>query len=281
MMELSNADAGGPTLGFFTDEEAELTRTFLAQGYVMAPAADRAALDRIRSFVVARTAEALGEAPDGNAGAYLDSLHTRLDRERLNALRLGLIEDLRAADWFREAYFACGRPLLEALVGNELAMQRGLGLSIQLPGDESSLLPLHSDVWSEDSPFEVVLWIPLVDCFGTKSMFLLPPEADARWRDRMHTFGGGSAEAFTEAVAGDLRYLEVPYGSVLCFTHTLMHGNRVNREATTRWSLNVRFKGLFTPYSDKQLGDFFDPITLRPTTRIGMGYRMPGGFGRD
>ncbi|GLH73749.1 hypothetical protein GETHLI_22510 [Geothrix limicola] len=272
-------------MGFFTNDEAELARTFLTQGHVLAPAADRVQLDRIRQFVVERTAAALGEAPGGDhgedPGAYLDGIHTRLDRSRLNELRLGLIEGLRATDWFREAYFACGRPLLEALVGNELVMQRGLGLSIQLPGDESSLLPLHSDVWSEDSPFEVVLWIPLVDCFRTKSMFILPPEADARWRDRMHAFAGGSAEAFTEAVADDLHYLEAPYGTVLCFTHTLMHGNRVNREPTTRWSLNVRFKGLFTPYSDKQLGDFFDPITLRPATRIGMGYRMPGGFGGE
>jgi sporadic carbohydrate cluster 2OG-Fe(II) oxygenase len=65
---------------------------------------------------------------------------------------------------------------------------------------------------------------------------------------------------------------------VLLFTHTLMHGNRVNAESTARWSMNLRFKGLFTPYSDKALGDFFEPITLRAASRIGMNYRLPGGF---
>ena len=39
----------------------------------------------------------------------------------------------------------------------------------------SLLLPLHSDVWSGDSPYEIVVWLPLVNCFGTKSMFILPP----------------------------------------------------------------------------------------------------------
>jgi hypothetical protein len=57
-----------------------------------------------------------------------------------------------------------------------------------------------------------------------------------------------------------------------------MHGNRINTERNARWSINIRFKGLFTPYSDKKLGDFFDPITLRPASRIGIDYRLPTGF---
>ena len=62
---------------------------------------------------------------------------------------------------------------LFTLVGNELMMQKNINLSIQFPDDKSSLLPIHSDVWSGDSPFEINLWIPLVDCFKTKSMYIL------------------------------------------------------------------------------------------------------------
>ena len=29
---------------------------------------------------------------------------------------------------------------------------------------------------SGDSPFEVVVWIPLVDCYKTKTMYILPPK---------------------------------------------------------------------------------------------------------
>ena len=44
-------------------------------------------------------------------------------------------------------------------------MQQRINLSIQLPNDKSSLLPIHSDTWSGDSPFETVVWIPMVNCY--------------------------------------------------------------------------------------------------------------------
>ena len=45
-----------------------------------------------------------------------------------------------------------------------------------MPKDKSSLLPLHSDVWSGDSPYETVVWLPLVDCYKSKAMYILPKE---------------------------------------------------------------------------------------------------------
>ena len=63
---------------------------------------------------------------------------------------------------------------MNILVGNELSMQKSINLSIQMPNDKSSLLDLHADTWSGDSPYEVVVWLPLVDCFKTKSMYILP-----------------------------------------------------------------------------------------------------------
>ena len=63
---------------------------------------------------------------------------------------------------FRSNYFKIARKALYSLAGNELMMQTKINLSIQLPNDETSLLPIHSDVWQGDSPFEINLWIPLV-----------------------------------------------------------------------------------------------------------------------
>ena len=70
-------------------------------------------------------------------------------------------------------------------------------------------------------------------------------------------------------------WIEIKAGEVLIFNQNLPHGNRVNVEAETRWSMNCRFKGVFTPYGDKKLGEFFEPITLKAATRIGMSYRFP------
>ena len=267
------------TVSFFRDDEQRLSAAFLEHGYVIAPAEDRTALDRIRDFVAERAAAFLDLPAPADPGSFLERIGDRVsDPDRLNDLRLAIIDALTGAPWFREAYFACGRRVLETLVGNELAMQRGIGFSVQLPGDTSSVLPLHSDAWSEDSPFEVVLWIALVDVAATQSMFILRREHDLAWRARMHEFAGRSVEELFTTLERDVEYLTIPYGNVLCFTHTLMHGNRINAERNARWSINVRFKGLFTPYSDKRLGDFFDPVTLRPASRIGIDYRLPTGF---
>ena len=55
----------------------------------------------------------------------------------------------------------------------------------------------------------------------------------------------------------------------------------VNIEQETRWSMNCRFKGVFTPYADKRLGEFFEPITLRPASRVGLNYEYPQNFQDD
>ena len=61
----------------------------------------------------------------------------------------------------------------------------------------------------------------------------------------------------------------------MLFNQSLPHGNRVNMENETRWTLNCRFKGLFTPYKDKKIGEFFEPITLRAASVSGLNYQFP------
>ncbi len=252
------------------------TDRFLRDGYTIEPTSDRGALDAIRDRVATLAAEKIGTSVPTDVGAFMDGFAERCTPAQLNDVRLAVIDGLMRWEDFRPLYFRCARAVLEEIVGNELAMQRGVGFSIQLPNDPGSVLPLHSDAWSEDSAFEVVLWIPLVDVFRTKSMFLLPLADDLKWRERMADFA--SVDALFNAAEPDMRWLDIRYGDVLVFSHTVMHGNRMNLEASTRWSLNVRFKALFTPYSDKRLGEFFEPLTIRPASRIGMTYALPKGF---
>jgi sporadic carbohydrate cluster 2OG-Fe(II) oxygenase len=259
---------------FLDASESGLIQRFLADGHVIAPVEDAAALARIQRAAATIAATKLGLPLPSDAQAFLDAIHTKVDVAGLNELRLAVFDGLNAEPWFRPAYFALARRSLEILVGNELAMQLRVNLSIQLPGDDSSLLPVHSDIWNGDSAYEVVAWLPLVDCRRTKSMFLLPPEPNERALARFAALGSSSEDVF-QAIEPELLWLEVKAGEILIFSPTLMHGNRINREPDTRWSMNCRFKGLFTPYADKRLGEFFEPITLRPTTRIGAAFRMP------
>ena len=265
--------------GFLDAEEAALGRRLLRDGYIVEPVADPESLHRIRSTIAGVAAAHLGRPAPEDAGAFMDGIHESIDVAQLNALRLAAINGLNNEPWARAAYYRLARPLLAAVVGNELAMQRRLNLSIQLPGDDSSLLAVHADVWDGDSPFEIVVWLPLVDCHDSKTMFLLPPAKGREVEAEMgRRFDGLGTEELFRHIEPHLEWLEVPFGHVLLFNQNLMHGNRVNREGATRWSMNCRFKSLFSPYAGKRLGEFFEPITLRAASRIGMAHELPEGF---
>lgn len=272
---MADRDAGP---GFFDAAEAARSAAFLKDGYLIGGTEDRPALDRIRALIAGVAAKALGVAKPEDPDRFLNGIGAQIQPDKLNDFRLAVIKGMNAEPWLRPAYFAVARKALECIAGNELCMQRRINLSIQLPADSSSLLPVHSDTWSGDSPYEVVLWIPLVDCFRTKSMYILPPEGALKIQRNLADFAGRSAEDIFRDIERDVRWLDIPYGSFLLFNQNLPHGNRVNEEADARWSMNCRFKGVFTPYADKKLGEFFEPITLRAASRIGLDYQAPGNF---
>jgi len=251
---------------------------YLERGYVVRDVADPAAHEWIVTTTARVAAEALGVPAPSGLGAsveFMDGVHGRVAPAALNDFRVAVIHGINALAELRPAYFAVARPYLEAIVGNELAMQQRVNLSIQMPGDTSSLLAVHADTWSGDSPYEVVAWLPLVHCYGTKTMYLLPPRHAAAFDAQFARLAGASSETAFEAMRDQVEWLEVRSGQVIVFDQSLPHGNRVNDESETRWSMNCRFKGVFTPYGDKKLGEFFEPITLRPASRRGMGYRLP------
>ena len=263
-------------MNFLPTDEVALAEEFISSGRIIRPVDDREALDRIQSCAAALAAEHLDMATPADAGAFLDAIHDHVDPDTLNPLRLAVIEGLNCESWLRPSYFALARKTIELVVGNELCMQRRVNLSVQMPNDDSSLLGTHADTWSGDSPFEVVVWLPLVDCHRTKSMYLCPPDANADVQARLATFA--SAEDIFGAIETHVEWLSIPYGSVVVFNHNLMHGNRINLENETRWSMNCRFKAVLSPYADKKLGEFFEPITLKPATRVGAAFKLPEGY---
>jgi sporadic carbohydrate cluster 2OG-Fe(II) oxygenase len=264
----------------FRKGDEALGEEFLDTAYVIREVEDRAALDEMRHEIVLAAARLLNQPPPGEDGAFLDGIHRLVPVEHLNALRLGLYRELNAQAWFRPTYFKLARGIVENLVGNELAMQNRINFSIQMPQDRSSLLDLHADVFAGETPYQVVQWLPLVSVMRTKSMFILERPKSEKAVARMKEFSKGGMSALYDAVKPDLKWLDIPYGKVLVFSPNVLHGNVVNEEPTTRWSLNCRYTGLFTPYGigERSLGSYYSPITPRPVTRIGMAYREPGGF---
>ncbi len=157
---------------FFTEDEYDLTQEYLQQGYIIRPVADLEALDWLRCKFVDLISEILNVEREAELDEVFNFIHKRVSVASLNGFRLKIIRRFNSIDSIREMYFKVARPYLETLVSNELAMQLRINLSIQFPNDESSLLPVHADTWSGDSPFEVVVWLPLVDCYSTKAMYI-------------------------------------------------------------------------------------------------------------
>jgi len=225
-----------------TPEEKSLGDRFLEAGHLIVDAEDTEALAEIRMSAAKLTSDFLGVDRYADVDSFLNDISTYVDADGLNALRLTVINGLNTQPWFRPSYFSLVRSALSNLVGNELAMQRRGNLSIQLPDDDSSLLPVHADVWDGDSPFEVVVWVPLVDCYRTKSMYLLEPSRDREVQSTLQQFNRSNAEEIYQIVADEVKFVEIAFGQILIFSQTLMHGNRINVEKETRWSMNCRFK---------------------------------------
>ena len=260
---------------FTSDEDLKIADDYTNNGYIIRPNADKDAFQWIQKSASKVAASALNLEAPSDLEAFLNQIHNFVDSSALNDFRLKVIQGLNALPEFRPMYFRLAKPYLEAIVGNELAMQQRINLSIQMPNDASSLLPVHADTWSGDSAFEVVVWLPLVDCYRTKAMYLLPPNESEKFATQFSQRGGSSSETIFDSIKNDVIWLEVDSGQVMLFDQSLPHGNRVNEESETRWSMNCRFKGVFTPYGDKKLGEFFEPITLRPASRRGLSYSLP------
>ena len=251
-------------MDFSSQEDKKIEKEFIEQGYIIRPVADKDALDKIKKFALRKL-----------SNKSLDKTHESVSINELNTFRLDVIKEINDQPWLREAYYQIVKPYLDVLVGNELAMQLRVNLSIQMPGDEGSLLPVHADTWSGDSPYEVVVWLPLVDCYDTKSMYFLPPEAANNLSNNFKLHTQGDSEQLFNTIKDDVKWMKVDYGEVLVFNQIYPHGNVVNEENETRWSMNCRFKSLFSPYKDKKIGEFFEPITMRPVTKVAIGYNLP------
>jgi len=159
---------------FLTLEDTKISNEFKRDGYVIRSVADKKSLNYIQSQFIKLIKKNYKFEKNYNNEKILNFVHKKIKKNQLNDFRLKILNQINKDKNCRYSYFNVTKPYLEAIVGNELVMQKKINLSIQLPEDQNSLLAVHSDVWSGDSPFEVVVWLPLVNCFRTKSMYILP-----------------------------------------------------------------------------------------------------------
>lgn len=257
---------------FLSNLELQLGRQLLENGYVICQCEEPEILDAFHATLIHDANEWLRMKGFSPEILTLENSHQVITPEVINDIRLYLFGRLNSNQEVRRNYFRLASTLIQSLVGNELAMQNKVNLSIQQPQDQTSVLELHSDVWNGDSPFQVVLWVPFTNAAGSNAMFLLPP-ADSR--EAYRRTRAGELKSMSEVdvtYSSKFKSIEIRFGQVLLFDSNCLHGNRLNTTTTTRWSMNCRFSSLLAPATtpERRLGSYYTPIMVRPATQMGL-----------
>ena len=125
-------------------------------------------LKEINSFLVYLIKEKIHNF-DGN----LSNLHKFVKKNDLNKLRYNCFKQINKRFNWEDALYNICQNEINSQLGKDLLIQSKINLSIQMPMDDISNLPTHSDCWSADTPFQKNIWIPLTNAFKSNSMFIL------------------------------------------------------------------------------------------------------------
>ena len=209
---------------------------------------------------------------------FFTKFHKNINKKKLNEIRVSAINDINKKNGFRDLYYEAAKELLDDLVGNEVAMQKKINLSIQIPNDKKSILPMHSDIYAGESPFEVVIWIPMMNVKkSSHSMFITNPRDNIKINKDVTTGGKSTLQKIYQKHKKKFKFIKIDYGQILIFSPIIQHGNVINRTDETRISLNCRFKSLLTPFdvfskTHRNIPHFFKPHVVKPLTRIGFNF---------
>lgn len=197
----------------------------------------------------------------------------------INNLRMDVYSFINSQKWFMPTYYSFCKNILDILVGNELAVQNAINLSIVMPKDDGSILKMHADTYTGETPFQVVVWIPLVNVSKSNSLFIASKKDTLKINKIFPKLKNGFNDV-EKKLNNKIKFLKINYGQGVIFTPNIFHGSNLNKTKTTRWSFNTRYTGLFTPYSnyegnEKRLGSFYQPITTKIVSKMGIEFEEP------
>ncbi|CAM8630323.1 Sporadic carbohydrate cluster 2-oxoglutarate-Fe(II) oxygenase [Burkholderiales bacterium] len=240
--------------------------SFPVEGYTTIAFPD-AKLDGVLSDIYKVLFEAGSSVDSGSSDPReLEVFLERLSGDRLNAFRTRVITALNKLQVNCRLLSQVQRQIVEWL-GPDLLVQRGVNLVIQPPNDPNPS-ELHRDL-PGNSPFELVLWVPLTDCFGTMSMYFLNADQSLASSEALknNTMTWKNFEEFTlqNSYSIDLRV-----GQAIVFWAGLWHGSKVNTEKRTRLSINFRVKSLFSPSGRKDPTNYFDLYSSSNITKLAL-----------
>ena len=248
-------------------ETMDFKEQFLKSGFAVVEAVDKKPLVKLREEIFRKCKEIFAHKGD-DAEDFFNNFHRlKITGPRLNKLRMEVIDyGTQNIDSGSFIFKAFHNVILE-LVGPDLLVQKNTNLVIAQPKDPNVSEP-HRDA-PGNSPYEITCWIPLVDCYDTKALYVLDREETKKCLSNLDENLDDWAGYEARCIAGG-KPATVPFGSGLFFWTGLIHGSKVNVEKETRWSLNMRYKNLFSPVGLKDPFEFFKIFQLSPLARLGI-----------
>ncbi|MDA9996062.1 phytanoyl-CoA dioxygenase family protein [Candidatus Pelagibacter sp.] len=257
-----------------------IDKDFEKNGYIIVPG-KKILLEKLRKIIFLSIKDNkninIGRYKEENISKIFNNLHKKIKLKDLNNFRFNIYNKINSVAQFSEYFYSIAKDYLDILVGNELSMQKKINLSIQIPNDKDSLLDLHSDIYAGESPFQVVVWMPLVDTYETKSMFFTKPKHNKKMNDQLLNTDKFTTKEMYSKNKKNFKFLNIKFGDILVFSPLMLHGNTINKTKETRFSLNCRFKSLLSPYdvlvkSHRNIPNFYKPLNVKPLTKIGFNY---------
>jgi sporadic carbohydrate cluster 2OG-Fe(II) oxygenase len=185
----------------------------------------------------------------------------------LNKKKVDVIQKISSDEKLVDLIYGSFSKGIDSMLGEDLLVQKTINLVIQTPNDLNPTIP-HRDA-PPNSYFELVLWIPLVDCSNTKSMFTIDMSTTKNALDQLEK-DPENWDNFLSKFDDKKFYPNVKFGQALFFLPYIYHGSDINKTNETRFSLNIRFKGLFTPSGKKFPLHFFRLFKTSKLTKLAL-----------
>ena len=206
-----------------------------------------------------------------NPDFFLNNFHQlKIGDDKINKYRIDLYNYINTNEKLLKKIFKVLKKDLIEILGPDIVGQKKVGLVIQRPKD-TGVFPIHRDA-PPNSNHEIVFWIPLVNCFGTKNMSIIDRHKNLKI---LEMFSKNNKNQYTKIQSfykknGKLN--NINKGQAMVFWTGLFHYIPINKETSTRWSLNLRFKNLFSPYGIKGYPDYFKLMEKSKLTELVLEY---------
>lgn len=196
----------------------------------------------------------------------------KLKEDNLNNFRMNLMKKINKEFFGAKIGYKIFSNLIDDIFGKDVVSQKNINLVIQNPND-SSQTTVHRDS-PPNSLYEIVVWVPLTKTYKTKNMYILNKKQTSKIYKMVNNSikknkkVDNIMESYFKFAFKKSKRFNLNFGEALVFWAPLVHCVETNKENSSRWSLNFRYKNTFSPYGTKKFIDYFNLANESVVTRL-------------